>query len=211
MSGKVHHPLFARLYARTSAKAEAGEQSEHREELLRGMSGRVIEVGAGNGLNFPHYPPSVQEVVAVEPEEHLRKLAEEAASGAPVPVSVIEGVAEQLPVADASFDAGIASLVLCSVQDQDAALSELYRVIHPGGELRFYEHVVATKPRLRRFQRLADAILWPLLGGGCHLSRDTGAAIERVGFVIESIRRFAFTPMPFPPKIPHLLGLARRP
>jgi ubiquinone/menaquinone biosynthesis C-methylase UbiE len=199
------------MYARMSAKAESGEQAEHREDLLRDLSGRVIEVGAGNGLNFPHYPPAVREVVAVEPEEHLRKIAEEAAGDAPVSVSVVDGVAEQLPAADASFDAGIASLVLCSVQDQGAALGELFRVIRPGGELRFYEHVVATKPGVRRFQRVADATIWPLLGGGCHLSRDTGAAIERAGFVIESSDRFAFTPMPFPPKIPHLLGRARRP
>jgi ubiquinone/menaquinone biosynthesis C-methylase UbiE len=199
------------MYARTSAKAETGEQSEHRDELLRGLSGRVIEVGAGNGLNFPHYPSSIREVVAVEPEDHLRRLAEEAAGEAPVPVTVVDGVAEQLPAADASFDAGIASLVLCSVHDQDAALGELFRVIRPGGELRFYEHVVAGKPGLRRFQRVADATIWPRLGGGCHLSRDTGAAIERAGFIIESSNRFAFTPMPFPPKIPHVLGLARRP
>jgi ubiquinone/menaquinone biosynthesis C-methylase UbiE len=211
MSTKVHHPLFARMYARMSVKAETGEQSEHREELLQDLSGRVIEVGAGNGLNFPHYPPSVREVVALEPEEHLRELAEEAAGAAAVPVTVVDGVAEQLPAADATFDAGIASLVLCSVGDQDAALGELFRVIRPGGELRFYEHVIGTKPGVRRFQRVADATIWPLIGGGCHLSRDTGAAIERAGFAIESMKRFAFTPMPFPPKIPHLLGVARRP
>jgi len=119
--------------------------------------------------------------------------------------------ASALGFADASFDAGIASLVLCSVEDQDAALGELFRVIRPGGELRFYEHVVATKPGLRRFQRVADATIWPRLGGGCHLSRDTGAAIERAGFTIESSDRLAFTPMPFPPKIPHIIGAARRP
>lgn len=211
MTRDVHHPLFARLYARMSSKAEEGEQAEHRSELLRGASGRVIEVGAGNGLNFPHYPTSVREVVATEPEDHLREIAERAASGMSVPVHVVDDVAERLEAADASFDIGVASLVLCSVHDQPAALAELFRVIRPGGELRFYEHVISNKPGFARFQRFADATFWPRVGGGCHLSRDTAAAIERAGFEIESSRRFAFTPMRWSPKIPHVLGVARRP
>jgi ubiquinone/menaquinone biosynthesis C-methylase UbiE len=208
---QVHHPIFARMYARMSGKAEDRGQAEHRKELLRGLSGRVIEVGAGNGLNFAHYPASVEEVLAVEPEEHLRELAREAATTVSVRVSVMDGLADRLPIDDESCDAGVASLVLCTVPDQEAALAELFRVIRPGGELRFYEHVVASSPGLARFQRVADATLWPRLGGGCHLSRDTGTAIARAGFVIESSRRFPFTPMPFPPKIPHILGVARRP
>ena len=208
---KVHHPLFARLYARMSGKAEARGQAEHRQALLKGLSGRVIEVGAGNGLNFAHYPTSVTEVVAVEPEEHLRALASAAAAEVQVPVKVVDGVADRLPVVDASFDAGVASLVLCTVPDQDAAVAELFRVIKPGGELRFYEHVLANGRRLARFQRIADATFWPRVSGGCHLSRDTAAAFARAGFVVDSCRRFPFTPMPFPPKIPHILGVARRP
>jgi ubiquinone/menaquinone biosynthesis C-methylase UbiE len=199
------------MYARMSAKAEARGQAEHRRELLHDLTGRVIEVGAGNGLNFAHYPSAVQEVVAVEPEEHLRMLAVDAAHDASVPVQVVDGIAERLPVEDESFDAAVASLVLCTVQDQGAALAELYRVIRPRGELRFYEHVVATKPGSSRFQRVADATIWPRVSGGCHLSRDTGAAIERAGFIVESSKRFPFTPMPFPPKIPHIMGVARRP
>ena len=140
---KVHHPLFACLYARVSGKAEARGQAEHRQALLKGLSGRVI--------------------------------------------------------------------VLCTVPDQDAAVAELFRVIKPGGELRFYEHVLANGRRLARFQRIADATFWARVSGGCHLSRDTPAAFARAGFVVDSCRRFPFTPMPFPPKIPHILGVARRP
>jgi ubiquinone/menaquinone biosynthesis C-methylase UbiE len=194
---EVRHPIFARMYARMSGKAEAKGQADHREEVLRGLSGRVVEVGAGNGLNFAHYPASVEEVVAVEPEEHLRKLARESAQTASVRVNVVDGVAGRLPLDDESCDAGMASLVLCTVPDQEAALAELHRVIRPGGELRFYEHVVANNRGLARFQRFADATFWPRLGGGCHLSRDTGAAIERAGFIVESSRRFPFTrPVP---------------
>ncbi|OJU79849.1 MAG: methyltransferase type 11 [Solirubrobacterales bacterium 70-9] len=211
MPEKVHHPLFARLYMRMTSGRKAHGEDEHRLRLLAGLSGEVIEVGAGNGLNFPLYPETVTRVIAVEPEPRLRQAAIAAAADAPVPVEVVAGVAGDLPPADESFDAGVASLVLCSVSDQSQALAELRRVIRPGGELRFYEHVVAHKPWVRRMQRAADATFWPHVGGGCHLSRDTGAAIERGGFRIESQKRFPFTPGPPVPPIPHILGVAKRP
>ena len=207
----VNHPFFARLYLRMASGRKAHGEDEYRERLLAGLSGRVIEVGAGNGLNFPFYPEAVTEVVAVEPEPLLREAAIEAAAAAPAAVEVVDGVAGRLPAADASFDAGVASLVLCSVSDQRQALSEFRRVIRPGGELRFYEHVVAHRPLPRALQRFADATFWPHVGGGCHLSRDTGEAIARAGFAIEGCDRFTFSPGPPVPAIPHILGVARRP
>lgn len=211
MPETVHHPLFARMYMRLTSGRKAHGEDEHRRQLLAGLSGEVIEVGAGNGLNFPLYPETVERVLAVEPEPRLREAAIAAAAAAPVRVDVVDGVASNLPAADGSFDAGIASLVLCSVSDPAQALAELRRVIRPGGELRFYEHVVAHKPWVRRMQRFADATFWPHIGGGCHLSRDTAAAIERSGFRIEGQERFPFTPGPPVPAIPHILGVARRP
>jgi ubiquinone/menaquinone biosynthesis C-methylase UbiE len=191
--------------------AEAAGQGEHREEALAGLSGRVIEVGAGNGMNFGHYPATVTEVVAVEPEPYLRDRAREAAQRAPVAVRVVEGVADELPAADGEFDAGVASLVLCSVADQERSLAELRRVIRPGGELRFYEHVVARRPAGAGFQRFSDATYWPLIAGGCHCSRDTEAAIRSAGFEIERARRTMFSPSPFTlPAAPHVIGVARR-
>jgi len=208
---EVHHPLFARMYMRmTSGRRNRGED-EHRERLLAGLSGRVIEVGAGNGLNFPLYPPTVDKVLALEPEALLRKAALEAAAEARVKVEVVDSVAGALPVADASQDAGVASLVLCSVPDQEWALAELRRVIKPGGELRFYEHVIANRPVASRLMRLADATIWPRIAGGCHMARDTGAAIEEAGFAIERIERFGFSPAAVVPSTPHILGVARRP
>ena len=208
---EVHHPLFARMYMRmTSGRRNRGED-EHRERLLTGLSGRVIEVGAGNGLNFPLYPPTVDKVLALEPEALLRKAALEAAAEARVKVEVVDSVAGALPVADASQDAGVASLVLCSVPDQEWALAELRRVIKPGGELRFYEHVIANRPVASRLMRLADATIWPRIAGGCHMARDTGAAIEEAGFAIERIERFGFSPAAVVPSTPHILGVARRP
>jgi ubiquinone/menaquinone biosynthesis C-methylase UbiE len=191
--------------------AEKAGQREHRRELLAGLSGRVVEIGAGNGLNFPHYPPQVEEVVAVEPEAYLRERAREAADEAAVPIRVVDGVAERLPLDDGSADAGVVSLVLCSVASQEAALAELRRVLRPGGELRFYEHVRGDAPALARLQRAAD-LVWPHLAGGCHTHRDTPRAIERTGFAIETCRRFSFRPCSLlAPIEPHVLGRARRP
>lgn len=207
----VRHPLFARVYARSSVSAETRGQSSHRRRLLAGLQGRVIEVGAGNGLNFAHYPLEVQEVVAVEPEAHLRSLAEEAAARAAVAVRVVDGTANRLPIDDASCDAGVVSLVLCTVPDQSEALAELRRVLRSGGELRYYEHVVARTPRLRRVQRIADATLWPRIAGGCHAARDTSTAIAAAGFIVEREERFAFSPAAFVPAVPHILGVARNP
>ncbi|MDE3069982.1 MAG: methyltransferase domain-containing protein [Acidobacteriota bacterium] len=207
----VHHPLFARVYERIVRTAERRGDGEHRDRLLSGLSGRVIELGAGTGANFAHYPAGVEEVLAVEPEEYMRERAREAAARAPVPVSVVEGVGAALPAPDASFDAGVAALVLCTVPDQAAALAELHRVIRPGGQLRFYEHVVANSPLQARAQRLADATFWPRVAGGCHLARDTLAGIEAAGFSIEHCDRFAFSPMAPLPAPPHILGSARRP
>jgi SAM-dependent methyltransferase len=209
--GCVHHPLFARFYARFAPGAERLGIGEHRDRLLAGLSGRVVEVGAGSGLNFAHYPDAVTEVVAVEPEPYLRERAEEVARRAPVPVVVVDGTADELPLADASVDAGVVSLVLCSVPSPLHALSELSRVIRPGGELRFYEHVGATDPRWSRRQRWVEPV-WQRLGGGCHLTRDTEAAIRTAGFDVETCDRFLFAPVPTMRLVaPHILGAARRP
>jgi ubiquinone/menaquinone biosynthesis C-methylase UbiE len=204
------HPMFARMYLWGSGGSEQRGGAEHREELLAGLSGTVIEVGAGNGLNFAHYPTTVERLVAVEPEPILREAAVKAAAAAAVPIEVVDGVAQRLPLEDASFDAGVACLVLCSV-DADAALAELRRVIRPGGELRFYEHVISHSPGMARAQRIADRTFWPHISGGCHASRDTAAAIERAGFAIEDCRRFEFSPAVVLPALPHVLGRARAP
>src|SRR5260221_2683810 len=147
-----HHPIFARLYGRVSAATEQAGRAEHRAEMLAGLSGRVIEVGAGNGLNFAHCPSAVTEVLAVEPEPHLRRLAAQAAARAPVPMRVLDGTADLLPVGQEEFDAGVCSGVLCTVPDQRRALKDLHQVIRPGGQLRFYEHVRSRDPRRARLQ-----------------------------------------------------------
>ena len=182
----------------------------HRRALVAGLTGRVVEVGAGNGRMFAHYPSSVTAVVAIEPEPRLRASAVAAARDAAVPIEVVEGVAESLPAADGTFDAAVTSLVLCSVPDQPIALAEIPRVLRPGGELRFYEHVRGDGV-LRRVQRLVDATVWPLLCAGCHTGRDTVGAITAAGFEITELSRFRFPPSGPPnPAAPHIRGAAAR-
>jgi ubiquinone/menaquinone biosynthesis C-methylase UbiE len=169
----------------------------------------VLEVGAGDGRNFAHYPAAVSEVLAVEPEAHLRQIAERAASDAPVTVTVIDGTAERLPLDDGTQDAVVSSLVLCSVSDQAVALAELHRVLLAGGELRFYEHVVAQGSVGRAVQAgLDESGIWPQLGAGCHLSRDTVQAIAAAGFELGELRRFHSGPGSL--GIPFVVGSARR-
>jgi len=202
---RFQHPRFAKMYERISAEAERRGTAEHRAHTLAGLHGRVIELGAGNGMNFTHYPPSVTEVVAVEPEDRLRALA---AATAPVPVRVIAAHADDLPFEDGSFDAAVASLVLCSVPDPVGALTELRRVLSADGELRFFEHVRSTHP-LRALAQDVVTPLWSRLGGGCHLNRDLAAAIRAAGFTIESLDRVTYAPIRFSPPQPHILGHAR--
>jgi ubiquinone/menaquinone biosynthesis C-methylase UbiE len=206
--GAVRNPFFARLLVRLPKE----QDDEYRHEMLRGASGRLVDVGAGDGANFDFFHESVTEVIAVEPEPYLRARAEEKAARASVPVSVVDGLADALPVEDGWADLVAVSLVLCSVPDQAAALREAHRALMPGGELRFFEHVIADTPKLARLQRLVDrSRVWSFLFGGCHTARDTGAAIEAAGFTLESYRRVSVRPCPLAaPVSPHLVGAARK-
>jgi ubiquinone/menaquinone biosynthesis C-methylase UbiE len=199
------------MYIRSAASAEERGGTDHRRRLLDGLRGTVVEIGAGHGLNFPHYPPEVREVVAIEPEPTLRRQAETAAESASMPVRVLAGVADELPLEDETVDAAVASLVLCSVPDQQRALAEIRRVLHPDGELRFYEHVIPRRqPKRVLFQVIDRSGIWPAIAGGCHAARDTTEAIKQAGFDIQGIERFGFSANRFQPLVPHLLGTARR-
>ncbi len=204
----LRHPIFARVFDRLSRPMER-ELGRHRERLLAGLSGRVLEVGAGNGMNFAHYPSTVGEVVALEPEPYLRGKALAAAARAPIPVRVLDGVATPLPFGPSSFDAAVVSLVLCTVPDPPRALTELRRVIKQDGELRFLEHVRAPGGPKARVQALLDRTgIWPLLGGGCHCSRETAATIAAAGFQIDELETLVLNPA-WDITNPHVRGVAR--
>jgi ubiquinone/menaquinone biosynthesis C-methylase UbiE len=184
------HPVFARFYGRAVAPSLQREGMDLlRRRLLDGLRGTVVEVGAGEGANLALYPGAVERVVAVEPEPYLRARAVARA----VPrVEVLDGRAQSLPVGDGEADAVVFCLVLCTVP-LDAALAEARRVLRPGGEVRFLEHVQDPEPGARRrAQRVLDATVWPLLGGGCHLSRDPVAALAGAGFEVTEVDRFRF-------------------
>lgn len=204
--------MFARIYSRLSGPMDHGGMAEYRDRTLAGMSGRVLEVGAGDGANFRHYPSGVSQLVAVEPEPYLRARALERAETVGVEVEIVDGVAEDLGFADGSFDAAVVTLTLCSVDDQGRALREIHRVLRPGGELRFFEHVRAESAPMRAVQRTLDATVWPLVAGGCHTGRDTQAAIEATGFQITRLDALRFPDVRLnTPVTRHLLGVAIRP
>lgn len=204
----VRNPVFAWYFARAGARNEERGNRELRREMLAGLSGRVVEVGAGTGLNFPHYPLGVRAVIAVEPEPYLRERARRAAADAPVPIRVVDGMADRIPV-DGPVDAVVVSGLLCSVADPRAALTEFARVLRPGGELRFYEHVRSRDPLFAALQRAA-APAWARLMGGCRCAQDTLPEIRRV-FDVERVRGFRF---PYgarvKPVAPRILGAARK-
>lgn len=205
----ISHPRFARAYLRLAAAADRRGAAEHRQRLLAGLAGSVLEVGAGGGSNFRFYPPTVTGVTAAEPEPSLRAQAEVAARAAPVPVTVIAGTAEQLPLEDGSVDNVVVSLVLCSVANQAVALHEIRRVLRPGGQLRFYEHVRAAQPWAARAEDLITPV-WRRFAGNCHPNRDTETAIRASGFTLASVDRFGFAPSPVLPPTAHVLGTAQR-
>ena len=185
------HPFFARMWTVMSAH-EAGVMKKLRKENLAGLTGRVLEVGAGTGTNFEFYPDTVTEVVAVEPETRLAPHAKQAAAAAPVPVTVIESTIETMPATE-PFDAVVCSLVLCSVDDPDAVLRQLNSVLKPGGELRYFEHI--AQPGWRgRLQRAVDSTFWPKMAGNCHTHRETERAISGASFAIQTARRTATMP-----------------
>jgi ubiquinone/menaquinone biosynthesis C-methylase UbiE len=201
-------PVFAAFYNLIERIDERAGMAERRHDLLAHAYGRVVEIGAGTGLNFSHYPPSVTKVEATEPDPYMRRRARRAAATAPVPVTVTDAAAEALPFQDGSFDAAAATLVLCSVRDPDVALHELRRVLKPGGRLLFFEHVRGAD-RLARWQDRLERP-WGWFAGGCHPNRDTVQGIREAGFELEELEEFDFNPGLVLVR-PHASGAASRP
>jgi ubiquinone/menaquinone biosynthesis C-methylase UbiE len=207
---ELQHPGFARAYARAVGGINRRGGTEHRRSLLAGLHGRVIEIGAGDGSTFDLYPEAVTDVLAVEPDDYLRTLARDRAVTARAPVRVLPGAAEQIPAADASADAVVTSLVLCSVADQAVALAEIRRVLRPGGTLAFYEHVRSGHRVLAAVEDLLTPV-WRRMAGGCHPNRDTMQAITAAGFRVHDNQRFGFATHPLAPPVAHILGHATSP
>jgi ubiquinone/menaquinone biosynthesis C-methylase UbiE len=169
--------IFAAGYDRFMAGTEKAGLSERRHQLLAGASGRVIEIGAGTGANLEHYTDAVTELVLTEPEEPMAKRLENKAAAKGRPVTVVRTPAESLPFPDDSFDTAVCTLVLCTVRDPQQSLAEIRRVLRPGGQLLFLEHVRSEDPKVAKWQdRIAP--IWRPLGHGCNCNRPTSEFIQ---------------------------------
>jgi SAM-dependent methyltransferase len=204
----MSHPLYARRYARSAPRFEDTGPAAHRQRLLSGVTGVVLEIGAGIGLNFSHYPETVSRLYAVEPEPYLRRAAAARASGLAYEVDIVEGAGESLSLPDSSVDCVVLTLTLCSVHRPSDVLAESRRVLRPNGILAFYEHVAASTPALFRRQRALDTV-WAFMSGGCHLTRQTEHEITNAGFSMRWCDRFHYvTNRVNILASPHILGWA---
>jgi len=177
---------FSALYDRGLKATEEAGLRQMRSDLLARARGRVVELGAGTGANLGLYPDAVEELVLVEPDPHMSKRLRPRLAGLAQPATVIEAPAERLPLEDASFDTAVVTLVLCTVPDPGAAIAEIVRVLRPGGQLLFIEHVRAEKPSLARWQDRLERP-WRFLADGCHCNRDTLASISASGLRVQSV------------------------
>ena len=200
---------FSAVYDRGMKANEEAGLRQVRRELLAQARGRVVELGAGTGVNLEHYPESIESLTLVEPDPHMtaRLRPKLAASGREA--RIVEAPAEELPFPDASFDTAVVTLVLCTVPDQPAALAELARVLKPGGRLLFLEHVRSRDPGLAKWQDRLERP-WKLLGDGCHCNRDTVNGLSAAGFELGEIDRGSLPKAP-PIVRPMATGAATRP
>lgn len=206
------HPIFARLYDRLMKGTERAGLSEMRHELLASAAGRVLELGAGTGLNIEHYTDAVTELVLTEPDPHMaQRLRERLARDAMLAgrATVVEAPAENLPFDDGSFEVVVATLVFCTVDDPARAMAEARRVLVEGGSLLYLEHVRSGRQRVARWQDRLERP-WGFLAAGCHPNRPTGQALADAGFWIDSLEDGELPKAP-PIVKPLIRGVARRP
>src|SRR4051794_34498927 len=160
--------------------------TDERRRCLEPVSGAVLEIGFGTGLNLPYYPAAVTRVVGVDPSRKSADLARKRIAASPFPVEVIGLSAEKLPVADASFDTIVSTFTLCTIPDVANALAEMRRALSPGGRLHFVEHGQAADPDVVRWQQRLNGLQRKVFGG-CHLNRRISSLIEQAGLVIERL------------------------
>jgi ubiquinone/menaquinone biosynthesis C-methylase UbiE len=180
--------LFAALYDRGLSGTEEAGLREMRRELLAQARGRVVEVGAGTGVNLELYPEGIEELVLAEPDPHMSRRLREKLAPSGRAARIVAAPAERLPFEDSSFDTAVATLVLCTVPDPEAAVAEVSRVLGPGGQLLFIEHVRSSDPGVARWQDRLEKP-WRFLGDGCHCNRDTLATLGASPLSVERVER----------------------
>ena len=167
----------------------APEVTALRTEALRTAAGMVIEIGFGSGANLPHYPPEVESIVAIDPNEGMHDRASSKVRASRIPVTMLVGRAETLPVPDGTLDTAVSTLTLCSVADPGRVLSELSRVLNDRGRLIVMEHGRADDPGVSRWQDRLNGIQ-KVMACGCHLNRPIQQLVESAGFHFETVRKF---------------------
>jgi ubiquinone/menaquinone biosynthesis C-methylase UbiE len=167
---------------------------ELRRDVCSGLSGRVLEIGFGSGLNVSAYPAQVISVSAVEPSDLGWELSAERRSGSAVPVERVGLDGQRLAAADATYDAVLSTFTLCTIPDVETALAEVRRVLRPGGALHVLEHGLAPDPKVAAWQYRLDG-LQGRVAAGCHLTRDAPALVEEAGFTVERLDQ-AYLPGP---------------
>jgi ubiquinone/menaquinone biosynthesis C-methylase UbiE len=178
--------VFAAVYDPFLAISERAGMRRRRQQLLRRARGRTVEIGSGTGLNLPHYPADLEELILAEPEAAMRDRLELRLERTGRPARVLDAAAERLPFEDGSIDTVVSTLVLCTVDAPDLALKEITRVLRPTGQLLFIEHVRSGSPALARWQdRLEEP--WRHLAGGCRCNRPTAEVMTGCGFELEMI------------------------
>ena len=191
MSGPIYQAtwgrVFARVYDTAFVLAERRGLRDARKGLVSQAKGRVVEIGAGTGLNLEHYSGEISELVLTEPDAHMAAKLRQRAKALSLDTSVLEAPAERLPLDDASADTVVSTLVLCTVKDLSLALAEIARVLRPSGTFLFAEHVRSASPRAARWQDRLNTP-WSWYACGCQCNRDTVSAIEAAPFQISDIR-----------------------
>jgi ubiquinone/menaquinone biosynthesis C-methylase UbiE len=182
---------FSALYDRCFKASEDAGLRDMRRETVRQARGRVLELGAGTGLNLDLYPESVQDLTLTEPDPHMIKQLRKRVDESGRQAEVVEAPAERLPFDDDTFDTAVVTLVLCTVPDPAAALREIGRVLKPGGQFLFLEHVRSIDPSLAKWQDRFEGP-WRFLGDGCHCNRDTVSTISAAGFDLGEVERPEF-------------------
>ncbi len=180
--------------------------ADRKRALLGGLGGDILEIGPGAGANLPYYPPGIR-WIGIEPNPFMRPYLAREAARLGLDADIRSGTVERLELPDASVDAVVSTLVLCSVSDLKAALSEIRRVLKPGGRFVFIEHVAAPAgTRLRRAQRWVRP-LFHVFGDGCSPDRETWKILDQDGFSRVSYEHIR-VPVPF--VSPHIVGSAQR-